>query len=343
MTTAFQMAGAMSLRKIAELKLKRPIESRLGFKLMPMSEVNEVDLIYERRDVIRGLQFARGINGTLGRVNSRGINAFTVSPGYYAEYYGFDEEKLIKSRQVGSWMDFDPEGALLAEAADILTTRALDRKEANIWSFMLTGGFEAKNIQGVSYHQPVYAVDAYTPAVLFNVLATATPLNYLRQVIWSLNQRGYSVDFSPAAGQIIMSNVTLQNILNNTNAADIGGRRLDVGSTVNDVDGLNKILVANSIPPITIYDKGYFPEGTGAQTLFVPDGKILIVGNREDGAPFGEYRMTKAVQNANLAPGDWYRIADRRPMGEDVIFAQCGHNGGPAPYYPEAVAVINAY
>lgn len=341
MATAFQVGGARALRKVADLRLPRMKEGRLGLKLMPIVNVNEVTLEYERNAVTRGLQFARGIGGTPGPVNKPGFESRTVSPGYYGDAYRINEKELIDKREVGSWTEFDSEGKQTGRASEFLTQRYLDRVENNIFTFLLTGGFEAKNIQGVPYYQPVYDVDAVTPGTLFSDLANSTPRRYLQDRIATLHQRGFSVRFDK--GWMVMSSKTAITMLNNTNANDIGGRRFDMGQTTNSFKEMNQLFVANGIPEATIYDEGYFPE-TGSFSLHVPEGKILLIGVRQDGEPIGEYRQTRAAQNANSNPGEWYKVVDNRDReGAPEVVAEAGHNGGPVPYYPEAVEIINAY
>lgn len=341
MTTAFQVGGARALRKVADLRLPRMKEGRLGLKLMPIVNVNETTLEYERNAVTRGLQFARGIGGTPGPVNKPGFETRVVSPGYYGDSYRINEKELIDKREVGSWTEFDSEAKQTAKASEFHTQRYLDRIEYNIFTFLLTGGFEAKNIQGVPYYQPVYDVDVVTPGTLFSDLANSTPRRYLQDRIATLHQRGFSVRFDK--GWMIMSSKTAITMLNNTNPNDIGGRRFDMGQTTNSFKEMNQLFVSNGIPEATIYDDGYFPE-TGGFSLFVPEGKILLIGNRADGEPIGEYRQTRAAQNPNAAPGEWYKVVDNRDReGAPEVVMEAGHNGGPVPYYPEAVEIINAY
>ncbi len=341
MTTTFQVGGARALRKVADLRLPRMKEGRLGLKLMPIVNVNETTLEYERNQVTRGLQFARGVGGSPGTVNKPGFESRIVSPGYYGDAYRINEQELVNKRETGSWTEFDSEGKQTGRASEFLTQRYLDRIEYNVFTFLLTGGFEAKNIQGVPYYQPVYDVNALTPGTLFSDLANSTPRRYLQDQIATLHQRGYSVRFDK--GWMVMSSKTAITMLNNTNANDIGGRRFDVGQTANSFKELNQLFLANGIPEMTIYDEGYFPE-TGNFTLYVPEGKILLIGVRQDGEPIGEYRQTRNAYNPNSAPGEHYRVIDNRDReGPPEVVCEAGHNGGPVPHYPEAVAVINAY
>ena len=94
-----------------------------------------------------------------------------------------------------------------------------------------------------------------------------------------------------------------------------------------------------------MYDAGYYtdpPSGAPTFTRFITNGKMILVGVRTDGEPFGEYRLTRTAQNPEGAPGEWYSVEDLRQKEPFSVILRQGHNGGPVPYYPEALAVINA-
>jgi hypothetical protein len=342
MPSTLTMDGAIAVRKLAERRIPRAMEDRLGLKIFPLGTVNETKLIYERLDLWRGLQYARGVGGTFGRLKRPNVSQLQVDPGHYGDIYQITEADLESLRQIGSWTEFDTQGDHTKRATTWLTERFLDRVEKNIWDICLTGTFEAATEGGTPLMTPVFEIDAATPPTLFNNLSASTPRRWLHEQIIRLNQRGFAVDYSKAI--FACNSNTAKMILDNTNAADIGGRRLAPSVTVNSLEEVNSILLSNGIPKITCYDGVWYPEGTGGPNLFIPDGKMVLAGRRKDGEQIGQYRLTKSAFNKNSAPGEFYQVLDYRDTtGDARIDIKMGHNGGPVPLYVEAMSVFNVY
>lgn len=338
------MQGAITLRTLQKIYIGREASKRLGFKLMPLVTQDVTELIYEREGVNRGIQNARGPGGPAGRIARPSIEEKRFTPGHYGDEYVIDELELENRRQVGSWQEFESQKSISDKIARLMSDRQMDRQEKNIFDLLCTGGFETRGAAGTGgpvFHRQIFPLRQFTPGVLFSNLAASTPITYLRSLM-PLLQLGVSVDFR--IGYAIANRNTINTILNNTNAADITGRRVNSGDTVNDLASYNKILASNDIFQLTEYHKGYYPDGEGnPPQLFIPDGKICIIGVREDGEPIGDYVMTRNAHNANSAPGEHYVVEDFRLRTPPSIRIGAGHNGGPVPTYLEAIAIINAY
>ena len=54
-----------------------------------------------------------------------------------------------------------------------------------------------------------------------------------------------------------MNQTDVNNLLNNSNSADLFGRRVNGLSTVNNLSDLNELLAGDDLPQIVVYDKGY--------------------------------------------------------------------------------------
>ena len=351
MPSNLELQGAVKLRKLMELWLPRSMASRELLKLFPLVKEDATELIYERRQVETGLQAARGNSGPTQPVQKPGLDMYRAAPGKYGDHYTVTEQELENLRNAGTWDDFESYDKQAARATQHLTRRFLDRCEYSIAQIITTGGYTATSAQGVNYVQQIFQIQQYTPNTLFNDLANSQPLNYIRDLIPYL-ELGRSVSFQK--GYILCSRPTINLILRNSNPADLNGKRLDYGQTINAVDDLNEILVANDLPPFRVYDKGYYPDPPGSpfnppgdyQTQpvvrFLTNGQLVLVGAREDGETLGEYRLTRAAQNENSAPGEWYQVEDRRQKDPCQVILRAGHNGGPVPYYIEGFATVNA-
>ena len=343
MPTTLEIQGAVKLRKLAKLYLPRALSSRVLLDIFPMVSANATKLIYERDQLYTGVQGAVGMGGRATPVNKQGFDSWAVEPGYYKDAWTIDEEELVNLRDSGKWDDFKNYTAQAAAGTEHLTKRFLDRVELSISQIIMSGAFTAADKSGAIKDRQVFNVPQYTPATLFSDLANSQPLNYIRDLIPTL-EIGKSVRFQK--GFMLMSRPTLNLILKNQNAADLNGRRLGYGQTVNSEKELSELLVSNDLPPVKVYDEGYYldPPGTAPTfNRFMTNGKIVMVGVRQDGEQLGEYRLTRCAQNGeNAGPGEWYQVEDRRKKDPVSVVLRAGHAGGPVPYYTEGFATINA-
>ncbi len=339
MPSQLEQQGPIKLRQITQRKLPVKMDKRLIFKWFPIVSTKETYLQWEQRDVYKGVQNARGLGGTTGAAKRPSVNAYRVPPGYYGDHFTITEADLINLRKVGDWEQLKTYEEQFDEASEVLTERYLNRLELSCAQILTTGGYTASNINGQQYHQDVFNIQQFTPGTLFSDLANSTPLNYFRDVIAQM-RLGVSVTFKD--GALLMSRPTFNLIMKNTNANDAGGKRLAVGSNINSLEDVNKYLAADDLPVIEIVDENYYVEGASIATRYFTNGKIVVVGHREDGEQIGEYRLTPAAQNQNMQPGEWFTVEDRRMKDPYDVTLRMGHNGGPVVYHPEAMAIINA-
>jgi hypothetical protein len=139
-----------------------------------------------------------------------------------------------------------------------------------------------------------------------------------------------------------MNSGTANSMLANTNAADLSGRRVDGGNTLDTVEGTNRFLRSNGAPGIVEYDEGYYDDSNAFQ-LFIPNNKVVVVGQRANGQKIGEY--VKTYNAVAKAATSYTKVIDRAngTNGEVMIPPNMevhqGHNGGPVIYYPGSVVV----
>jgi len=226
---------------------------------------------------------------------------------------------------------------LVMEQQDRLLQRRLDRIEKICWDLLVFGTFSVAGPNGAIVHRDSYTLQTYTASVAWGTYATSAPLADLRAV--QLLSRGRSVNFG-AQATVYVNRVTANQLMNNTNSADLYGRRTQGLGTYNTLDMINTLLTGDDLPAIKIYDEGYLDD-TGTFVPFIPNNKAVVVGKRPAGQTVGEYQMTRNANNPNAAPGAYMRVIDR---GEEhiprIIEVHDGHNGGPALYYPSAVIVM---
>lgn len=342
--TTLEQQGALTLREIMPLLIQQDASKKKLLQIFPLTPANEWKLVYERLQVGVGLQGGRGVGGELSPVPKRGIDQMAVDPGMFGDKYVITEDELNKLRDVGDLTKFSTYDKQVNWGTIDMKDRAIHRYCVNIANMLLNGVCRSTNAIGREVDVQVYNIPQYTPSTLFSDLASATPLRYLRDLIPAL-ELGVSANFRD--GSMLMSRPTANLILNNSNAADLGGKRLAAGSTFNSIEDVNKILAANDLPTIETVDDGYYPgpvqSGRPSNfTRYFTNGKILLAGKRDDGAPLGEYRLCRAMQNAGGKGGEWYTVEDNTQRAPWNLILNMGHNGGAVPFYPEGFAVINA-
>lgn len=338
--TTFIYPTSTELREIERDKLPRLTANRPAFDIMPMVDLDSATLLYEQKDNITGLQQPRGLGGPPMKVNRIGAKQWGVRPGYYGEFVRIDETELTIRRPFGQFQGGVQIDDLVMEAQDQLLQRRLDRIEYTIWTVLVTGTFSALGPSGQVMHTDTFTLQTFTAGVPWATVATATPLQNLRDI--QLLSRGHSVDFGSGA-VLYVNRTTANNLLKNTNAADLYGRRVTGLATANSLKDINGLIVGEALPEIRIYDEGYIDDNNTFQ-LFIPNARGVLVGRRLSGVVIGNYQMVRNANNPDLGPGAYTKVIDSLQNSENAIprtlDVHDGHNGGPAIFYPNAVISV---
>ena len=341
--TEFGYPTSNDLRTIEQIKM--PVLERENpiFTYFPTDTSDSAMLSWEQEDNWTGLQQVRGIGGDPPKINKVGWKRFVETPGYYGEFEPIDEIEMTLRRQMGTWAQPVDISDLVMKAQDRLLARRRDRIASMLWTLVTTGTFSVSGPNGTVLHTGAYTTQSFNASVGWGTAATSTPLADFRAV--QLLARGYSVDFG-ASALAYMNRVTANKVLVNTNAADLGGRRLAGLLPVNNLAGVNTLLTGEGLPNIAIFDDGYLRESDGAFVPFIPDDVVVVFGRRTSGATIGNYVYTRNVNNPDMAPGPYSAVIDRGADGPGrhiprLIEVHDGHNGGPVIYFPSAIVVMD--
>ena len=344
MTTVYTYPTSATLREIAQDKMPRLIQNRPIFDLLPVRDDDAYVLMWEQLDNYQGLQQARGLGGKAPRVARTGMKRYTQLPGVYGEYESIDEVELTQRRQIGTFATPTDISDLVMMKQDKLLQRRLDRIEWIGWNLLCNGIFTVLGPNGLLIHQDMFAMQSYTSSVPWSTPATATPLADARAL--KLLHRGHSVSFGADSTEY-MNQTTFNQMISNTNPADLYGRRTTGLATYENMQQVNTLLQGDDLPKISIYDEGYLSDGQDGNTagtfqLYIPTGISVVAGRRPAGQTVGEYRMTRNVNNASMGPGPYMKVIDN--VERDVpreIAVHDGHNGGPVIFFPSAIVVKN--
>ena len=319
---------AAELRQIEQVKLPNLTMNDPLFQVMPIRTTDNFIVMWEQKDNFVGLQGLRGLDGRPARVDAIGAKRFQMTPGVYGEYSQITEEELTMRRQYGTFGTPIDLTDLVMERQDQLLSRRIDRIRQIGWD-VLQGRFTVSG-QGGLVHADAYPVSRYSAAVAWATRATSTPLQDFRNV--QLFEEGRSVSLG-ANAKAFMNRRTFNNMVANLNTNDLAGRRTSGLATVLNLEEINRVLLGEGLPQVIIYNEGYFNDA-GTYTPFIPDARVIVVGNRPNGT-IAEYQMVRNATNPNMEPGAYTRVIDNgdREVPRRVEVHD-GHNGGPALYYP---------
>jgi hypothetical protein len=331
---------ATELAEIEQVKLPRLVADSPIFRLFPFEGKRSHLLEWEQEDNYGGLAQIRGLNGKPPRVVPVGAKSFLMKPGVYGEFMAIDEMERTLRRAYGAFNTPASLDDLVMRRQDQLLLRRLNRIEWLCWQLAIYGYFRVMDNKNAVVHTSGYANQQYTAAVAWDAADTATPKPLYDFRAIQLLGRGQSADFGPGATAYV-NRVTANHLMANTNPADLG-KKLTVGlNPVTSVQSMNTILSLEGLPNVEVYDDGYHDED-GTWYQWIPDGKVLVVGRRQSGAPLGNFRFTFNVNNPGGEPAPYTRVIDRT---EDTIPAEVevhdGFNGGPVIYHPGSLVVMN--
>lgn len=346
----FQYPTTAALREIGSVFQSSRIEDDLLFSsvavgegrsvgpLMPIVEQDTDVIMWEQRDNYPGLQQIRGLNGAPPKVQPIGSKLYLAVPGVYGEYTPIDEKQLTQRRRLGTFATPVSIDDLVTQKAAYLVGRRLDRIRYIGWTLLATGTFSVTHPDGAPGHTDTFSLGTYD-ATTWATVATATPLADFRAV--QLLGPAQGANFG-GASVAVMNRATANNLLANTNAADLGGKRTAGLSNVLSMGQVNQLLAGEDLPLIAVYDRGYLNDA-GTFTRFVPNGKVIVFGDRPPGDPVAEYIMTRNANNADLGPGAYMKVKDTYDTNDvpRLIEVHDGHNGGPAIYYPGTIVIMD--
>lgn len=306
------------------------------FEIMPIETKNAAVVMWEQEDDYIGLQQLRGLNGAPPTVKAVGGKRFIVEPGIYGEMMSIDEMEITLRRGYGDFASPINISDLVRRRQDQLMTRMINRLKYIGWTLVVGGTFSVNGPDGLVHHTDSFSLQTYAGSD-WSTVATATPLADFRAV--KLLARGHSVNFGRQA-KAYANSTTVNRMLANTNAGDIGGKRLNGGNSFNSLADMNQVLLDNDLPMVVDYDEGY-KNDAGTFANFIADDKVVVVGRRTDGGRIAGYQMTRNANNTNEAPGAYTKVVDDPNRVPRNVEVHHGHNGGPAFYFPSAVVIMS--
>lgn len=304
------------------------------FDVMPLENDDAALVMWEQEDNYTGLMALRGLEGQPARVSKVGLKQYSMTPGAYGDFIGLDETELTLGRAPGQFGQPINLESTIMRRQDQLLNRAIDRLRMIGWSLISNGTFSVPTLSGDVQHTDQFDLQHSTATVSWSSVDTATPLADLRKA--RLSGRGKGANFG-TAGTIFMNQQTFDWFASNHNSADLGGRRMAGLYGPVTLEDVNKILIGDGLPAVTIYDDGYLND-SGTFVPFLADGKVVYIGKRPAGQKVASFKLTRNASNLDAGPGMYSRVIDRGETSVPrVVEVHMGFNGGPVVYYPSAI------
>lgn len=320
---------AIESSKLEALNTADPLE-----RFLPTTNSEDFDLRWTVEGYAGGLQQLRGLNGDPTYVARVGMSDYLMKPGVYGEFMTVDEEEMTRRAQrffpgmPGGRVNIDD---LVLRLQDQLLDRRLRLTRYIRATLLTTGTFTVADKKGAGgyRHTDSYSVQAYN-ASTWATVATAVPIADFRAV--KLLGRGLKADFG-AKATALMNQTTFNNLIGNTNAADLGGQKTATLSPLVSADEFNRVMLQADLPQILIWEDGYYDAG-GTFHLYVPNGTVTVISAPQPQGPVGEYRMCwQAVTNA-AGPYTFVKNKTDEMRVPPLIEVHDGHNGGPVIFRP---------
>lgn len=334
----FSYQTTEELREIDPILLDAETANDPIFELFPIRNTDSDRLVWEQRDSYRGLEQVRGLNGEPPRVRPIGKNRYSFEPGVYGEYMDVDEMEMTRRAAPANRGMAIPIDDLVTERQEQLLVRQTNRMRWIAWELLVNGYFAVTNDAGSVVHADGYDQQVYTAGVTWATYATATPIVDFTSV--SLLPRGTSASLG-ANATAWMNQLTFNDLIRNTNSADLGGKSVGVqGNRAQNEGDVSTILLAQGLPRIRVYDEGYLNDA-GTWTPFIPNNRVVVIGARRNNASLGEWLATRNVNNPGGAPGVYTKVIDHldRKVPRKIEVHR-GFNGGAVIYFPGSVCVM---
>jgi hypothetical protein len=339
-TPSFLYPTRLELEAIDQILLPVLQNTNPIFREFPVREIDAVKVAWEQRNSYLGLMQARGQEAEYPTIRPVGYQRYEMVPGYYGESAWIYGKEIEERRGFGTINGPIDVRDLVTERLEQTATRQYNLMAYILWQLVATGYYVTVGPTGAIVVREKIVVQKRDAAVNWSSASTATPLKDFR--LLKLLHRGASVMFDGSA-EAWMNTTTLNDMLANTNADDIGGRRADGLSTIQGLAQLNELVMKDNSPKIVEYDEGYL-DASGNFQLFIPDNTVVVFGKRSNKAALGDFCLTRNADNNNastpLVKVVEVGIRDNDPPPAKIGVYR-GFNGGPRVFYPGAILVMN--
>jgi len=323
-------------------------EGMVGVGLMPFQDYFHERVQWDELDFEKGLTppHAMDADPYVQKRPGSTLREYTGIPFKAAEL--IKESELLRSRQMGTLGNMINLDAIVTRR---MTARIdKDYLTAEYLRWLALTGSMALNQNGVIVNE-TFPIQTFTSVVHWALPATSTPLHDFDAIKLLFRGTGASAQGARA----FMNQTTANQLLENSNAADISGfRSQNFLSLTFSIEEANRIMGARGLPSLEVYDEGYY-DANGTFQTFIPDATVIVVGKRPSGERIGELALVPSFHrtiNGAPAPGFFslltingqpnvgagsVSVPQLGASGNPKLEITTGFYGGPLMFYPKSV------
>ena len=303
---ANQFMDNAELTAIAQqLMPERTTDDLVFSDVLRVRSIEESIILFEQRDSFFGYTPGRALGTGFPTLAREAKNRITVTPYNYGEEKVMDESFLLLSRQMGEFGAPQRNAEEQVNDALNLIDRFIKRYKYNTWTLLTTGTYSVLGPKSEIIGGDSYNFQSFTVNTAWSNFASSVPIEDLRNM--RLQHRGTSSSFGRKA-KIYMQSQDVINLLSNTNANDLGAKRVitqNAGAQPFQLGDVNRFLLDCDLPEIVEYDEFLptaatnfstsFTSATGggpfSYSMYIPYQTAVAIGARDYGEPVGDYTM----------------------------------------------------
>lgn len=357
MAITYSYPSAFAMYEIAPDLQAIAAEGMVGLSLFPVENKDAYEVRWWQKDNAYGLMAMRGLEGRPSFVSRIGSNQYVYKPGVFGEFCTITEEEILTRATGGAAPNPNARidlTSLVMDASNLLNQRQVTRKEADIWTLLTTGtiSIPINGPAGQTIYSATFPVQTFTAAISWATTATATPIADLQTI--QQKSVGHGSSFGPEA-TLYVNQITANNLINNSNAADLGGRRNMYGATLNSLPDISSYFKNQGLPGVSVYDNGYqnqqlvgpITNASTQFTKFIQNSVGVVVGARPGNQPLGRWHQVPSLNNPNQASGPYnyvknYGLGINAPMETPAkLEVHVGFNGGLGLDFPSGICACS--
>ena len=332
--------GIEVINRVVEEFPENP-EGFMGQEVLPLNTTdyagNGKTIQWDIRGPALGMVPAHSLNTEPSLLDFPVVKTKAMPTAYWSGRHRIGESEILNIRRLGSFGERLARG-LVVEALNSVRTQVRSRVEYLRWQALQ--GSITVNENGVkftaNYEIPNgNKVDVSAGAGEYWTHDNADPIGDLQAAAELLRGSG-------AGDPVVYFNRKVAGYLSRNKAIRdlVSGSALVTGTGVKQVGDLVMPLVGD-VGRMVQYDKGY-RASNGTWTPFIPDNKVILVGQGPASERLGEFASTPNLHNGGMdpMPGEFYKPIDK--TGEALPFYDVlgGIYGMPVLFHPNWIVVL---
>ena len=332
--------GIEVINRVVEEFPENP-EGFVGQEILPLNVIGYADngktIQWDIRGPALGMVPAHSLNSDPKLMDFPVLKTKAMPTAYWSGRHRIGESDILNIRRLGTFGE-RLANDLVVDAIKTARTQVRTRVEYLRWQALQ--GAVAVNENGVkfstNYEIPnANKVDVSDGAGEYWTHENADPIRDLQEATELFRGTG--------AGDPIcyFNRKTAGYLSQNKKVRDlVTGSPLVTGTGVKQIGDLLLPLVGD-LGRMVQYDRGY-RASNGAWTPFIPDNKVILVGQGPMGERLGEFASTPNLHNGGLdpRPGEFYKPIDKTGEANPYYDVLGGIYGMPVIFHPNWVVVL---